>query len=267
MRQFEMEADSMPEQLRVLVVDDEEVVLQSVRKVLKSDEEHEFLVDTALSPGEGLELLEPGKYDVVVTDLMMPGIDGLQLIDRIRQIDRDTRIVMITGYATMRTALQALRKGAFDYVAKPFTKDELRTVVKNAAQLKKMSNQPQATAEAPPAGGEFRSFFKQTYARLLPDGTMHFGIEPIFLSTIGTPLSMDIAKVGETIPQGLPFATVTSSNMRVFNLRAPFSARILKINQEAVKNFDVVREDPRGKGWLLHVIPMDFESELENIGQ
>jgi len=256
----------MPDQVRVLVVDDEEIVLQSVRKVLKNDREHEFLIDTALSPDEGLHLFAPGKYDVVVTDLMMPGIDGLQLIDHIRQVDRETRIVMITGYATMRTALQALRKGAFDYIAKPFTKEELRAVVKNAAQMKKFPEAAQEAVEAP--GGtaeEIRSFFNQTYARLLSDGTMYFGIEPLFLSAIGSPLGIEVAKIGDIVQQGLPFATVTSPNMRVFNLRAPFSARILEVNQDALKNFASIRKDPRGKGWLVHVLPMDFDNESENI--
>lgn len=253
----------MPEQVKVLVVDDEDVVLQSVRKVLKSDEELEFVVDTALSPVEGLGMLVPGKYDVVVTDLMMPGIDGLQLIDRIRQIDREARIVMITGYATMRTALQALRQGAFDYIAKPFTKEELRTVVQNAAQMKALPESGREAVATP--GGEFRSFFNQTYARLLPDGTMYFGVEPLFLSAIGSPLSIDVAKIDENIAQGLPFATVTSPNMRVFNLRAPFSARILEVNQEAIRDFSLIRKDPRGKGWLVHVSPTDFQNEIENI--
>jgi len=254
----------MAERVKVLVVDDEEIVLQSVRKVLKSDEEHEFVIDSVLSPDEGLRLLDAGKYDVVVTDLMMPGIDGLQLIDRVRQVDRDARIIMITGYATMRTALQALRKGAFDYIAKPFTKEELRTVVKNAAQVKKVSEGAEEPVEVA-ATDEIRSFFNQTYARMLPDGTMYFGVEPGFLATIGAPLSIEISKIGETVPQGLPFATITGSNMRVFNLRAPFSARIVEINEKAVRDFSIVREDPRGEGWLLHVIPTDFQNELENI--
>ncbi len=254
----------MSERVRVLVVDDEEVVLQSVGKVLKSDDEHEFVIDTALSASEGLDLMGSQRYHVVVTDLMMPGIDGLQFIDRIRSLDRETRIVMITGYATMRTALQALRKGAFDYIAKPFTKEELRSVVKNAARAVKM---PEAHVEA---GGltttEYRSFFNQTYARILTDGTMRFGVEAAFLAIIGEPLSIETAKVGDSVPQGLPFGTITNSIMRVFNLRAPFSGRILKVNEGVIDDARLIKQDPRGKGWLLHVEPTDFENELENLG-
>ncbi|GAB4349369.1 MAG: hypothetical protein Kow0099_32410 [Candidatus Abyssubacteria bacterium] len=257
----------MTERVQVLVVDDEEVVLQSVLKVLKSDHEHEFLVDTATSAPDGLQLMEHKKFDIIITDLMMPGIDGLQFIDRIRQVDRDSRIIMITGYATMRTALQALRKGAFDYIAKPFTKEELRTVVKNAARVPALAGDSgQTGATGTSLSGEYRSFFHQTYARMHPDGTMYLGIEPAFLNTIGEPLSIEVSKPGESVSQGFPFASLTNSAMRVFNLRAPFSGRVLQVNGDAIGNMDLIRKDPYGAGWLVQITPTDFENEVENLG-
>lgn len=257
----------MAEKIRILVVDDEEVVLQSVRKVLKPDDEHEFLIDTALSAEDGLALIEPGAYDVVVTDLMMPGIDGLQFIDRIKEMNDETRIVMITGYATMRTALLALRKGAFDYIAKPFTKEELRSVVKNAARLSEAParEEPQSEAEtAQKTEEDYRSFFNQTYVHAQPDGTVRFGVEPAFLATIGKLLSIEISRSSATVSQGFPFGSIKNADMRVFSLRAPLSGRILEMNQEAIDSLSLVQADPRGKGWLLHVEPSDFENEIEN---
>jgi CheY-like chemotaxis protein/glycine cleavage system H lipoate-binding protein len=258
-------------QINVLVVDDEEVVLQSVRRVLKADDEHEFLVDAVLSAAEGLDLMGRKSYDIVITDLMMPNIDGLQFIDRIGQTDPHAKVIMITGYATMRTALQALRKGAFDYIAKPFTKEELRNVVKNAARIGRASVK---AVEETPSGGpveraklrEYRSFFNQTYARILPDGTMHFGVEESFLHDIGEPLNIEISDKGASLSQGFPFGAITNANMRVFNLRAPLSGRVLSVNREAVENVRLLREEPRGRGWLLHVAPTDFENEIGNLG-
>jgi CheY-like chemotaxis protein len=254
----------MSKQVKILIVDDEEIILQSVRKVLKADDEHEFLVDTALSAAEGLELISPGKYDIVITDLMMPGIDGLEFIDGIRSVDRETRIIMITGYATMRTALQALRKGAFDYIAKPFTREELRGVVKNAAFTERVPAAVEKHVEAE-RKDEYRSFFNQTYARIRPDGTMFFGVETNFLATIGTPLSIELCAVGESVAQGFPFGAITDAKMMVFNLRAPFSGRVLNVNQEAVDSMDLICEDPRGRGWLIQVEAADYESEIENL--
>jgi len=253
----------MAEQVRVLVVDDEEIVLKSVRKVLKDDDEHEFCIDTALSADEGLELVEGKTFDIVVTDLMMPGIDGLEFIRRIRQIDNKSRIIMITGYATMRTALQALREGAFEYIAKPFTKEELKSVVKNAARKKGESRY----AQAPVAGvqdDEYRTFFNQTYARFMADGTMRFGVEISFLGDIGRPLSVELLKVGDEVAQGYTFGSITNADMKVFDLRAPLSARVLEINGEAVENPVLIQDDPRGKGWLLGAEPTNLEGESDN---
>jgi len=262
---FRLEEVPMSEQVKVLVVDDEKVVLQSVRKVLRTDDEHEFVVDTVLSPKEGLALLNQWKYDIVITDLMMPGIDGLQFIDSVRDSCSDTKVIMITGYATMRTALQALRKGAFDYIAKPFTKEELRNIVKNAIRA---LNAPEATANSERAGEtseQYLSFLNQTYARLLPDGGMYFGVEPAFLDITGEPLCIEIPAIDEKLTQGFPFGSITNTKMRVYNLRAPFSGHVLEVNQEAVDNTGLVVEDPRGKGWLIQVMPSDLKKEKENL--
>lgn len=254
----------MAEQVRVLVVDDEEIVLKSVKRVLKGDDEHEFLIDTALSADAGLELMGGEEFDIVVTDLMMPGIDGLEFIQRIRQANNKTRIIMITGYATMRTALQALREGAFEYIAKPFTKEELRSVVKNAARKKGDPADARATAGAED-DDEYRTFFNQTYARFLSDGTMRFGVEGAFLGDIGRPLSVELLKSGEEVLQGHSFGSITNAEMKVFDLRAPLSARVLEGNQEVLEIPDLIQEDPRGKGWLLKVEPTNLEAESKNL--
>ena len=253
----------MAEQVKVLVVDDEEIVLKSVRRVLKSDDEHEFVVETALCANEGLRQLEHEQYDVIVTDLMMPGIDGLEFIARIREADKKSRIIMITGYATMRTALQALRKGAFEYIAKPFTKEELRSVVKNAARKKTEPGTTQAVAPGGTESVDFRTFFNQTYARILSDGTMLFGVEAAYLGEIGRALSLELAKVGEEVSQGYSYGSITNADMRVFNLRAPLSGRIVEVNRDVVDNPELIPDDPRGNGWLLKVEPSDFETESE----
>jgi CheY-like chemotaxis protein len=118
-------AGPMAELVSVLVVDDEEIVLKSVKRILKDDDEHEFLVDTARSATEGLGRADQTEYDIIVADLMMPDIDGLEFIERIRRTNTRSKIIMITGQATMDSSLRALRKGAFEYLAKPFTIKEL----------------------------------------------------------------------------------------------------------------------------------------------
>ena len=110
----------------ILVVDDDEVVLGAVCKALRPDK---YAIDTAQSADEALKLLLESSYRVVITDLMMPGMDGLELLQRIHDMGAKSESIMITGYPTIQTALRAKRLGAFEYVTKPFTRQELRSVV------------------------------------------------------------------------------------------------------------------------------------------
>lgn len=118
----------MPDNIKLMVVDDEENVLRSVKKVITS-KHPDYHIDLFNSPAEAIENIKTGNYDIVITDLMMPGIDGLELIQKIISIDKNQKIIMITGYATMRTALLAMREGATKYISKPFTRDELLAAV------------------------------------------------------------------------------------------------------------------------------------------
>ena len=115
---------SMEKTIKVLVVDDEINVLRSVQKVIQTKHK-DFHIDLCNSPFEGLDALKKETYHLVITDLMMPGMDGLELIKKIYSIDPSIKIIMITGYATMKTALLAMREGANKYISKPFTKNEL----------------------------------------------------------------------------------------------------------------------------------------------
>ncbi len=123
---------------RILIVDDEDIVLKSCLRVLQK---LDFEIDTAYSGHTALDNLEKKKYDIVVTDLMMPGMDGMQLLEEIKKRYPDTIVIIFTGYATVETARQALKSGAFDYIPKPFTPDELRNVIENAVKSIKNKNQ------------------------------------------------------------------------------------------------------------------------------
>jgi len=121
--------DLMNKIIKLLVIDDEEIVLKSCRRVLSSDD---LELDTAFSGEEGLKKVDEGKYDIVITDLMMPGIDGMEVLKRLIAERPEITVIMFTGFATVETTREALKLGAFDYIPKPFTPPELRDVVNNA---------------------------------------------------------------------------------------------------------------------------------------
>ncbi len=115
---------------RVLVVDDEPIALKNLERVL---EREGYEVTTAASGQGALKLLRAHAFDVVLTDLKMEKVDGLQVLQRSRELDPDAEVILVTGYASVDTAIEAIKRGAYHYVAKPFKLDEVRNVVREAA--------------------------------------------------------------------------------------------------------------------------------------
>ncbi|HOU77514.1 MAG TPA: sigma-54 dependent transcriptional regulator [Syntrophales bacterium] len=123
---------------RVLVVDDE-INMQVVLRAMLKKEGYEVL--TARDGLEALKILAGTEVDVVVTDLKMPRLDGMGLLERVMEEYPSTPVIMITAHGTVATAVDALKKGAFDYVTKPFEQDELKNVVLKAVKTRRLSDE------------------------------------------------------------------------------------------------------------------------------
>lgn len=116
--------------LRVMIVDDEPIVGKRLAPAL---EKHGFEVEAFLDPAKALARLKEQEFDIVVTDFRMEELDGIQVLTHIMESCPQTRVILITGYATVEVAREALVKGAFDFIAKPFKPKELRAVINKAA--------------------------------------------------------------------------------------------------------------------------------------
>jgi len=116
---------------KVLVIDDEKVVLDSVKKIL-ADEGYE--VEVTLSGRDGLKDALESHYDIVLTDIRMPDIGGMRILRDIKRSKPSLPVIMITGYASVKSSVQAMKLGASDYVEKPFTPDQLIKAVDTALE-------------------------------------------------------------------------------------------------------------------------------------
>jgi len=115
--------------ISILVVDDEAIIHQSCGRILR---EEGYEVDAAMSGQEALQKLKEKSYAVVLSDIKMPGMDGVQTLERMKQQVPDITVVMFTGFSSVETARSSMKLGAFDYLPKPFTPDELLAAVKKA---------------------------------------------------------------------------------------------------------------------------------------
>ena len=134
---------------KMLIIDDEEIVLKSCRKIFEAEG---FEVITTANPQEGLKLVSEKSFDVILCDWMMPGFDGMDVVEEIDKRSPNSTVVMISGYPSVGRATEAMKRGAMDYVAKPFRPEEIIEVVKKAVRRK--------VTEEKKAIGRFESFMK-----------------------------------------------------------------------------------------------------------
>jgi len=128
----------MQNHIKILVVDDEKIAVKNLEHILKKEG---YTVTGTESGSNALKLLEEQQFDVVLTDLRMEKIDGLHILKKCHDLQPDTEVIMITGYATLESAVEAMKKGAFHYIAKPFKLDLVRNVVKEAVEKVKLKRE------------------------------------------------------------------------------------------------------------------------------
>ena len=124
--------------LRILAVDDDEVARQLLAEILL---EEGYDVETVGSGREAVDRLGTGSYDLVVTDLKMPGLDGLEVLKRYKEKSPETLVILVTAFGSMESAIEVMKEGAFDYVSKPFKEDEIKIVVRRALQQRRLQKE------------------------------------------------------------------------------------------------------------------------------
>ena len=131
----------MEKQLEILILDDEPIVGERLKAALQKDG---FCVEIFVQPEKALMRLSDKAFDIVVTDIRMDSMDGLQILEYVSKRSKSTKVIMITGFATIEVARESIAKGAFDFIAKPFKLKELRMTINNAARALEQESVPAA---------------------------------------------------------------------------------------------------------------------------
>ena len=115
---------------KLLIVDDEPDMLKLLSMIIKEKTPYEAL--TTNNPLEALELAKQGGFDLVIADLKMPGLDGMELLEAIKRVDDDIPVIIITAYGTVESAMEVMQKGGFDFITKPFKKEQILYTIDKA---------------------------------------------------------------------------------------------------------------------------------------
>ena len=114
---------------KILIIDDEKSIRKTLREILEYEK---YIVDDAIDGSEGISMIQKGRYDIILCDIKMPKMDGIEVLEKIMQIAADTPVVMISGHGNIETAVEAVKKGAFDFIAKPLDLNRLLLTIRNA---------------------------------------------------------------------------------------------------------------------------------------
>jgi CheY-like chemotaxis protein len=258
---------------RILAVDDEPIVLDSFRKILVLAG---YSVDTVETGPEALALVRRNDYDFVFADLKMPGMDGLDVTKAVKHLRPDIDVAIITGYATVESAVSAMKYGAMDYVQKPFTEDEL---VAFAEQLVIRREERLALRKPPeihlvtPSEGEDESprtinvpggiyvAPQHTWVSVEMTGEGRIGLDDFFHKTVGMVDDVELPSKGARVRRGKTLFRVRHGE-RDIGFPSPLSGRVSRVHNELVYNLDLFHRRPYEAGWICCVEPSDLTADL-----
>ncbi|MCP4201476.1 MAG: response regulator [bacterium] len=261
---------------RILAIDDEPVILDSFRKILVLAG---YSVDTVETGQEALSLLRKNDYDFVFTDLKMPGLDGLDVTKASKHLRPDIDVVMITGYATIESAVDAMKYGAMDYVQKPFTEDELvdftdQLVIRRQDRIERQtpprvrlvtasSQESESNHVVNVPGGIFVSPH-HTWVSVEVNGEARIGLDDFIHKSLGPTDDITFPDPGTKVRKGAPLFTI-SRGERSLTFPSPLDGKITRANHELTYHLDLLRRRPYQLGWICSVEPDNLSADLTEL--
>lgn len=247
----------MNKKFKILVVDDEINVCKSIASTL---EDLDYIIDTALSGGEAANKHNQNQYDLIIADLMMPDITGIELLKRVKAKTPDARFILVTGYPSIKTAVEAIKLGAFDYIPKPFTPDELRSIVHRALEF---YTKEETALMCVPA--DYYCITDNSWAKVEKDNNVRIGAHKRLVKGIKAVSMIEFPNVGEMRYQGEACVRISTTNNQIYRVWTPVSGKVIKVNQELHRNYSRLLTDPYNEGWLILVQPTNLAIDLKNL--
>jgi len=130
------------EELTILIVDDDKMLCEMLEDAFTREEK--LKITLAYNGLDAINRIKEEKFDLILTDLMMPGANGIEVLNIAKEVDENVHVIIITGFASLETAMEAIKKGAYDYITKPFKLAEIKIAVQNACEKIRLLRQNEA---------------------------------------------------------------------------------------------------------------------------
>lgn len=261
---------------RILAVDDESIILDSFRKILVLAG---YSVDTVEKGQEALTLVKKNEYDFVFTDLKMPEMDGIDVTKGVKYLRPDIDVIVITGFATLESAVETMKFGALDYVQKPFTEDELvdfvnKSLIRRQDKIERqrlpkirLVTSPKAELEAKDAFNVSAGLFvseEHVWVGVEMDGTVRIGLDDFVQKIVGKIDRISVPKTGKMLTRGQALLTV-HQNGRELVFPSPVTGKISAINDELSGRIEIMRIKPYELGWCCFIEATSLISDLNHL--
>lgn len=248
---------------RILVIDDEQVVLDASARLLSAEG---FDVLTAPTAEAGLDLLDSASPDVALVDLKLPGMSGLEFMERSHERNPGLQIVLTTGVSTADQAVAALNHGAFDFLPKPFTYEELMSPILRALRHRQIEEGKVGPAEGH-EGSDLYFLGLQAWARLEVDLVVRVGVTGVFQSTAGQVAEIILPKINAEMRQGGALGRVRTADARWHVALASVGGRVASINEDLRNAPETVNQDPLGEGWIATIEAKNLTHDLARLSR
>lgn len=261
---------------RILAVDDEKIILDSLRKTLVLAG---YSIDTVEKGSEALGLIRKHDYDFVFTDLKMPEMDGVEVTKAVKHLRPDIDVIIITGYASIETAVETVKFGAMDYVQKPFTEDELLEFVKTASLKRqdKLEKQRCHKIRLIKAGTrESKSRFdvnvpagvfispQHAWAKIEMNGTVLVGLDDLTRKIFEKIDHVALPATGQKIEAGETLFSLTYGDFSL-SIPSPLSGTITSVNTEHAEHPEWLAIKPFELSWMCGIEPSNLAGELPGL--
>lgn len=256
----------------ILVIEDEPVVLSAIRRILESEQ---LTMDEAASSEIALRKLDKNTYKLIISDLMLPRISGLNLIQLIKGNHPCIPLIVITGYATLEKALESFKIGSFDFIPKPFDTEVFLGVVRRGLNFSRLMEKkrpdqrtfihiPQNTVQERGPGSLY-CLGCHAWVKFDEEGKAFVGAGETFSNMMKDLSRVEILASREEIHQGKWCAKFVTLEGLVNMFWAPLSGIVEAYNEALDRNIHLINEDPYGQGWIFRITPIDFRQEIKHL--
>ena len=251
----------MKDHKNILIVDDEEVVISSVIKIASLEG---FSIIGVNDASTAFEKIDKTDFDLIISDIMMPKTDGFKFLAELEAKRISTPLIMTTGYTTIENAVQSLYHGAIDFIPKPFTVDEMISVLNRGIRygaLKKAQNSGSAILVPGPA-----KYFRLGYSSWMnkePDGSVMVGATDLFVKTLGQVKNVEMYFPNGILIQASPGIKIIAEDGLIHQLFSPLSGTIIDRNENLIDDPTLLEKDPYFEGWIYRIIPTEFDYEMK----